>query len=153
MLNSRITKNKSPKSTLTHQTNTTALKTKTSELKSQNKISLLMVSSKVFKVDSNKGKKIKKMQPSFNSLVKVAVRVQPQSKKEELENEKSVVLVYVYQIKQISSTGGNHDFKCDHCISSHSTSAAKSRKQKEVYDHLGQSLISQAFQGFNTCLF
>lgn len=77
MLNSRITKNKSPKSTLTHQTNTTALKTKTSELKSQNKISLLMVSHKVFKVDSNKGKKIKKMQPSFNSLVKVAVRVQP----------------------------------------------------------------------------
>ena len=153
MLNAKTTKNKSTKSTLTHKTTTPASKTKMSELKSQNKVSSLLPS-KGLKVDLNKEKKIKKRQPSFNSSVKVAVRVRPKSKKEELEKEKSVVLVDGNNIQLISSIGETHAFTCDHCFSSDSISAVDQlQQQKEVYEQLAKPLLFQAFLGFNTCLF
>jgi len=122
---------------------------------SEKKQKAALPASKDPKVES-KEKKKKKVQPSFNSCIKVAVRLRPKSKKEETETEEPVIVVDGNSIKLLTSIGETHVFTCDRCFSSDSISAVtqnKHQQQREVYEYLAKPLLAQAFQGFNTCLF
>jgi hypothetical protein len=104
---------------------------------------------------TNKEKKIKKVQPSFNSSIQVGVRVRPKTMKEEAEKEQSIILVDSNNITLVTSIRETHAFRCDHCFSSNSISSQQNKhhQQREVYECLAKPLLPQAFQGFNTCLF
>jgi hypothetical protein len=109
------------------------------------------------KIDPSKERKKKtKVQSSFNSRIKVAVRLRPKTTKEEAEKEVPVIFVDGSNIKLLTNIGETFFFTCDGCFSSDSISAVaqnKHQQQREVYENLAKPLLSQAFQGFNTCLF
>jgi hypothetical protein len=60
---------------------------------------------------TNKEKKIKKVQPSFNSSIQVAVRVRPKTMKEEAEKEQSIILVDSSSITLVTSIRETHAFR------------------------------------------
>jgi kinesin family protein 14 len=109
------------------------------------------------KIDPSKERKKKtKVQPSFNSRIKVAVRLRPKTTKEEAEKEEPVIFVDGSNIQLLTNIGETFFFTCDGCFTSDSISAVaqnKHQQQREVYENLAKPLLSQAFQGFNTCLF
>lgn len=84
----------------------------------------------------------------------VAVRVRPQTIKEENDKEmKSAVLVNNTEMSVLTDYGQTHSFTYDHCFMSTSPAHNKQHDQVLVYESLAKPLLSQAFKGFNTCLF
>jgi hypothetical protein len=76
------------------------------------------------KIDPSKERKKKrKLQPSFNSRIKVAVRLRPKTTKEEAEKEEPVIFVDGSNIQLLTNIGETFFFTCDGCFSSDSISA------------------------------
>lgn len=86
----------------------------------------------------------------------VAVRVRPQTLKEESDKEmKPIIQVSGTEMSVLTEYGQTHSFTYDHCFSSSSTSLINNKQndQLKVYENLAKPLLSKAFKGFNTCLF
>ncbi|KAM6273711.1 LOW QUALITY PROTEIN: stAR-related lipid transfer protein 9 [Porphyrio hochstetteri] len=96
--------------------------------------------------------------------VKVAVRVRPLSKRESAEGGRVIVEVddkvaKVRNIKVDSRLNGSWErektaaFSFDYCYWSVDPEDPKYASQEEVFQDLGTSVLSGAFQGYNICLF
>ena len=83
----------------------------------------------------------------------VAVRVRPQTSKEEMDQEmKPVILIKNSEVSVLTEHGQTHTFTYDHCFSS-SYCHHQYADQETVYNRLAKPLLAKAFEGFNTCLF
>lgn len=82
----------------------------------------------------------------------VAVRVRPISKQEENDGDQ-VVMVKGNEVNVVTDYGQTHTFTYDHCFSSCHPAHKQFGDQQKVYERLARPLLSNAFKGFNTCLF
>nr|XP_023681044.1 kinesin-like protein KIF13A [Paramormyrops kingsleyae] len=97
-------------------------------------------------------------QPDSN--VKVAVRVRPMNRREKDLNTKCVVemegnqtMLYAANISK-GDKGQPKVFAYDHCFwSMDETDTDKFAGQDVVFQCLGESLLDNAFQGYNACIF
>ncbi len=84
----------------------------------------------------------------------VAVRVRPQTVKEKTDKAmNSIVQVRDNEISVLTDYGQTHSFNYDHCFPSDTPATVKQLDQAKVYEGLAKPLLTQAFKGFNTCLF
>ncbi|XP_057381549.1 kinesin-like protein KIF14 isoform X2 [Daphnia carinata] len=99
--------------------------------------------------------KKKKVQTSSANSIIVAVRVRPKTAKEESEKQKPAIFVEGKNISVLTSIGETHIFCCDNCFISDTPTVqnGKHHQQGQVYECLAKPLLSQAFKGFNTCMF
>ncbi|XP_052009567.1 kinesin-like protein KIF13B isoform X2 [Xyrauchen texanus] len=96
-----------------------------------------------------------------NSNVKVAVRVRPMNRREKDLNTKCVVdmegnqtFLYPANLGKDSSRGQPKVFAYDHCFwSMDESEMEKFDGQDVVFQCLGESLLHNAFQGYNACIF
>ncbi|XP_051577998.1 kinesin-like protein KIF13B isoform X2 [Myxocyprinus asiaticus] len=96
-----------------------------------------------------------------DSNVKVAVRVRPMNRREKDLNTKCVVemegnqtFLYPANLAKDSSRGQPKVFAYDHCFWSMDESETKKfAGQDVVFQCLGESLLHNAFQGYNACIF
>ena len=84
----------------------------------------------------------------------VAVRVRPQTFKEERDKEmKQCVNVRNNEVSVETEYGQTHNFTYDHCFSCCDAENEQFGGQETVYSKLAKPLLAKAFEGFNTCLF
>ena len=84
----------------------------------------------------------------------VAVRVRPQTSKEQSNKEmKPIVQVKDNEMSVLTDYGQTHSFNYEHCFVSSTPVTGKQLDQIKVYEGLAKPLLAQAFKGFNTCLF
>ena len=84
----------------------------------------------------------------------VAVRVRPLTTKESISKlAESTIQVNENEVNVITEYGQTHSFIYDHCFCGALVANSKLHDQANVYDSLAKPLLSQAFKGFNTCLF
>lgn len=84
----------------------------------------------------------------------VAVRIRPQTDKEKTDKEmRPVVSVKENEMCVLTDYGQTHSFTYDFCFLSDAPFDNKQHDQDKVYEQLAKPLLSQAFKGFNTCLF
>ena len=84
----------------------------------------------------------------MDSNVKVAVRCRPLSSKEVNRGSQCIVTMTDTTVRVNSNNEKEEakDFTFDHCYFTDS-------KQEQVFEHLGQPLLTQAFEGFNGTIF
>ena len=89
--------------------------------------------------------------------IRVAVRVRPFNAREvargckccvEMAGQKTTLLG-----RSDRSGDGRRDFTFDHCYWSHDRSSANFASQEKVFGDLGRFALSNAFKGYNVCLF
>lgn len=82
----------------------------------------------------------------MDSSVKVAVRCRPLSSKEANRGSQCVISMTDTTVKVTNTEEPAREFTFDHCYFTDS-------KQEQVFEHLGQPLLVQAFEGFNGTIF
>ncbi|KAB7504257.1 Kinesin-like protein Klp98A [Armadillidium nasatum] len=91
------------------------------------------------------------------SSVKVAVRVRPFNEREHKLNSACVIRMEenktILYNKKESDGRNTKEFTFDYSYWSHDESSLHFASQEKVYDDLGSSVISNAHQGYNACVF
>ncbi|XP_071481361.1 kinesin-like protein KIF14 [Diadema antillarum] len=86
--------------------------------------------------------------------VTVGVRVRPLNDREKADSDTKCVVTMNGNEVTVSSRYGQPAFFCyDHCFWSANKTSASFASQEAVYKAIGRPLLTNAFEGYNTCLF